>query len=252
MTTRNNNHGRAGFSTSILERQRHARAASQHLAVLNREVHLSGGALIWLCFVQLGPRVGALTRSVRPAQTSTRRRFHSLGFDASGLGDLYETLLNKLCGPRHGIGVDLNSGNSVRIPPTVGLCCSATEFDLDTVLHQVCDQFSIGIPSSNIAVVVVRLVVQRRVAGVCVKDYYNLGLGLPIGDIVHDELKVKERRRQIAFERKRCDAKDNLELCQFNWDINVKRFFLNSHMNSFGEMEFTSRNQVKRPEKHLR
>ena len=40
----------------------------------------------------------------------------------------------------------------------------------------------------------------------CVKDHYNLGLGVPSRDIVDNELKVKERRRQIAFERQRRDA----------------------------------------------
>ena len=62
-----------------------------------------------------------------------------------------------------------------------------------------------------------------------VKDYHNLGLGLPIRDIVHDELKVKETRRQVAFERFRCDAERNLDLCQFDWDIDVKRLFLSGH-----------------------
>src|SRR6516165_11848481 len=47
-----------------------------------------------------------------------------------GFRDLYKTLLNKLCRPRHGIGVDLDSGNEACISPTVDLCCSATEFDL--------------------------------------------------------------------------------------------------------------------------
>src|SRR5215467_14830883 len=142
-----------------------------------------------------------------------RCKFHTQSFDASGLGDLYETLLNKLCGPRHGIGVDLDSGNDVRIPPAVGLCCSATEFDLDAALHQACDQLLIGIPGSNIAVVVVRLIVQRRVSSVRMKDRDNFELHLPIGAVVRDEPEVKESSRQIAFKRQRCDAEYILDFC---------------------------------------
>jgi hypothetical protein len=32
------------------------------------------------------------------------------------------------------------------------------------------------------------------------KHCHNLGLGPPIGDIVHDKLKMKERRWQVAFD----------------------------------------------------
>jgi len=68
--------------------------------------------------------------------------------------------------------------------------------------------------------------VQRRVSSVRMKDRDNLALRLPIGDIVHDEPKVKDSSRQIAFERQRCDAEYILDLCQFDGDIDVKRFFL--------------------------
>lgn len=78
-------------------------------------------------------------------------------------------------------------------------------------------------------------------AGICVKDHYNLGLGVPIRDIVDNELKVQESRRQIAFERQRRDAERVLDLCQFDWDIDVKRFFLSSHVSSFRETELRSR-----------
>ena len=66
--------------------------------------------------------------------------------DPLGFRDLYQTLLNKLCSPRHRIGVDLYSGNDVCIPPAMDLCCSATEFDLHTSLHQVCNKLLYGLP----------------------------------------------------------------------------------------------------------
>src|SRR5215469_7733326 len=78
--------------------------------------------------------------------------------DPLGFRDLYETLLNKLCSPRHRISVDLYSGNDVCISPAMDLCCSATEFGLHTSLHQVCNKLLIRVAGSNISVVVIRLV----------------------------------------------------------------------------------------------
>jgi len=37
-------------------------------------------------------------------------------------------------------------------------------------------------------------------AGIGVRDRYRLRLGLPVENIVHDELQVKNRRRQMALE----------------------------------------------------
>jgi len=63
-----------------------------------------------------------------------------------GFRDLYETFLNELCRPRHGIGFDLDSRDEVCISPAVDLCCSAAELDLHTSLHQVSDKFLVGFP----------------------------------------------------------------------------------------------------------
>src|SRR6202040_2380983 len=109
-----------------------------------------------------------------------------------GFRDLYETFLNKLCRSRHGIGVNLDPGNGICISPAVGRRGGATKLDLDAALYQVCDKFLIWIASSNIAVGVIRLIVQSHVASICVKDRDHAGLGIPVGDIVHDKLKVKE------------------------------------------------------------
>src|SRR5215471_2006096 len=160
---------------------------------------------------------------------------------SSGLGDLYKPLLNKLCGPRHGIGVYLYSGNEVTIAPAVSPCCSSTELDLHTSVHQITNKFLVWVASRNIAVGVIRLVMQRHVTSIGMKDHYNLELRLPTGDIVHYELKVKERCWQVAFERKRCDTEHHLDLSQFDRDIDVQRFVLNSHMSFLGSMEIDER-----------
>jgi hypothetical protein len=48
------------------------------------------------------------------------------------------------------------------------------------------------------------------------------------------------------------DAEHNVDLRQLDWDIDVERFFLSSHMSSFREMELTNRNHLKRPGKRRR
>ena len=85
-------------------------------------------------------------------------RVHDPSSETLGFRDLYETLLNKLRRPRHGIGVDLDSGNKVCISPAIDFCCSATEFDPHTALHQVGNKLLVWVASGNIAVGVVRLV----------------------------------------------------------------------------------------------
>ena len=94
-----------------------------------------------------------------PVHQSIRIQFLLQAPPLLGFRDLYETLLNKLCRPRHGIGVDLDSGNDVCISPTVDLCCSATQFDLHTSLHQVRNERLVWIAGGNITVGVIRLVV---------------------------------------------------------------------------------------------
>src|SRR5215471_10793859 len=105
-----------------------------------------------------------------PLSALKRCKFHTQSFDASGLGDLYETLLNKLCGPRHGIGVDLDSRNEVGISPTMNLCRSATELDVHTPLHQVRNKLFVRIAGGNTTVRVVHLIVQCHMAGIGVNN----------------------------------------------------------------------------------
>jgi hypothetical protein len=62
------------------------------------------------------------------------------------------------------------------------------------------------------------------VTGVCVKDRNDLGLGFPVGDVLRDELQVKNGRRQIPFERQVSDAVGNSQFCQSHWNIDAKRF----------------------------
>ena len=44
----------------------------------------------------------------------------------------------------------------------------------------------------------------------------------------------------------------NLDLCEFDRDIDMNRFFLNSHMSFLSEMELASAEYLTRLEKHLR
>src|SRR5262249_15760933 len=131
--------------------------------------------------------------------------------------------------PRHRVGVDLDSGKGVCVHPAVGLCCRATQLDLDAAFHQVCDEFPVWVADADMPIDVVCLIVQSNVAGICVKDSDHLGLGLPSGNIVHDKLEVKQRSEEVAFERQRCDAEYSVDLRQLYRNIDVKHFFFSGH-----------------------
>ena len=138
---------------------------------------------------------------------------------ASFLGsfrDFHEPFLNELRPPRHGIRVDLDSGKHVFVSPVVNLRRRATQLKVHTAVHQVRDKVFVRIAGCHIPFVVVRLVVQRHVARIRVKDRDHLSLGIPVGDVVLDELKVEDRSRQIPFERQGRDTKDSLNKYVFD------------------------------------
>ncbi len=71
--------------------------------------------------------------------------------------------------------------------------------------HQVCDELLVRIAGRHLPFGVVRLVVQSHVARIGVKHCNHLGLGVPVGDVVLNKLKVKYRSWQIPFE---CQGRD--------------------------------------------
>jgi len=52
-----------------------------------------------------------------------------------------------------------------------------------------------------------------------VKDRNDLSLGAPVADIVLDELKVEDGRRQIPFKHQGADTEGHLYFCQPHPDI---------------------------------
>jgi len=62
------------------------------------------------------------------------------------------------------------------------------------------------------------------VTGVCVKDRQDLGLGVPVSDVMREELQVKNGRWQVPFERQGSDAEGHAKFCQSYWNIDAKRF----------------------------
>jgi hypothetical protein len=105
-----------------------------------------------------------------------------------------------LCCSRHGICVDLDFEKEVCISPAMSLRRCVTEFHLHAASHQVCKELSVRVAGGNMTIGVIRLVVQGHVACIGVKDCYHLGLG-PVGNIVSDEVNMKQGGGQIAFER---------------------------------------------------
>ena len=104
----------------------------------------------------------------------------------------------------------------------MSLCSGTAQFDLNTTLHQVLDEFLVRIARRNISVSVVRLVVQRHVAGICVEHRDDVRLRIPIGDVTLDELKVEDGSRQVSFERQGADAVHRPDVRHFDGDIDMK------------------------------
>jgi hypothetical protein len=117
------------------------------------------------------------------------------------LRDFYEPFLNELSRSRHGIRVDLDVGKQIGVPPVVNFRGRATQLNVHPTFHQVSDELLVGIAGRYVPFGVVGAVVQGHVASVRVKDGDDLRLGVPIGDVVLDKLKVENRSRQISFER---------------------------------------------------
>lgn len=90
------------------------------------------------------------------------------------LRNLDEAILYKLRGSRYGIRVDFDSGNSVRISPSVFLGGGATEFDLHTLSHQVGNKLPVWISSGDSAIFVICLIVNGDVPGICMEDRNRL------------------------------------------------------------------------------
>ena len=74
------------------------------------------------------------------------------------------------------------------------------ELDLHTALLEVADKVLVGIARRDVPVGVIGDVVQPHMAGIRVKYGDDLRLGMPIGDVIFDELEVENRSREIAFE----------------------------------------------------
>jgi len=104
---------------------------------------------------------------------------------------------------------------SKSVSPVVGFRGRATQLNLRTAFHQVSDELLVGIPCRHVAFGVVRAVVQRHVGRIRVKDRNNLGLGVPVGDVVLDELKVEDGSRQIPFDRQGTDTERRLHFSNF-------------------------------------
>jgi hypothetical protein len=107
--------------------------------------------------------------------------------------DFHESILDKLRCPRHGIRVDLDARKQIRVPPVVDPCGCAAEFNLHAAILEVSDEILVRIACGYVAVGIVGAIVQCHVAGVRVKDRCDLGLGVPVGNVILDEAKVENQ-----------------------------------------------------------
>ena len=63
--------------------------------------------------------------------------------------DFYKPFLNELRRSGHGIRVDLDTGEQIIVSPVVSFGGRAAQLDLHAALHQVADEFLVGIAGSN-------------------------------------------------------------------------------------------------------
>jgi hypothetical protein len=145
------------------------------------------------------------------------------------LCDFHESILDKLRCPCHGIRVDLDARKQVGVPPVVDFCGCPAEFNLHAAVLKVSDEILVRITRRYVAVGIVGAIVQRHVTSVRVKDGYDLGLGIPIGNVIFDELKVENRSRKITFKLQRADTEHQV-VRQLNRYVDLKQLFRNSHV----------------------
>jgi hypothetical protein len=63
------------------------------------------------------------------------------------------------------------------------------------------------------------------VTGVRVKDGYNPRLGVPVGNVIFDDLKVENRSRKISSKVQGADTEHQLYVRQLNRYVDLKRLF---------------------------
>src|SRR5262245_34076208 len=80
----------------------------------------------------------------------------------SSLGDLHESLLNELCRSCHGIRIDLDVRQQVLVSPAMGLCGRAAKLNLHAALLQIGNEILVGVARRDVAICVVRRVVQSH------------------------------------------------------------------------------------------
>jgi hypothetical protein len=147
-------------------------------------------------------------------------------------GNLHVSFLNQLRRSRHSIRVDSYAGEQVGIAPAMYLSGRAAQLYAHTALHQVCHEISVGIPGGNVSIDVVSAIVQRHVAGICVKHCDHFRRSMRLRDIVGNKLKVEHTCRQIAFEGERTDAIYCLYVLECYRNVDMKWFFGRLHTNS--------------------
>src|SRR6516164_9894433 len=90
------------------------------------------------------------------------------------LGDLHESLLDELCRSRHGICIDLYVRQQVLVSPAVDLCSCAAQLHLHPALLQIGNEILVGVSRRDVAIRVVRRVVESYMPGICMGDCDNL------------------------------------------------------------------------------
>ena len=108
----------------------------------------------------------------------------------------------------------------------------ATQLNLHTALHQVSEKLLIRIAGRHHAFGIVRVIIQRHVACIRVKDRDDLGIGVPVGGVLRDEVKWKSEAGKSPSNAKAATLKATFSSGSFT-GISMKSGFSELDMSKF-------------------
>lgn len=189
------------------------------------------------------PVSGRMEVEGRPDQWHLRL---PVGFNAVrlGLGYLHEAFLHELCRPCHGVGVDPDAGQRIRVDPSMRLRRGPAQFEFDAPRHETLNELPVRVAGRDVPLLVVSIIVQRHVSRIGVENHDEAGACLPLGDIVQNQAHMEERRGQVPFERKRGNTEDVPDFVQLDRYVYAERLILSGH----GEAAFGKRDGLSQDE----
>jgi hypothetical protein len=131
--------------------------------------------------------------------------------------------LDELRHSRHGIGVDLDVRKQIGVSPAVSLGGCTTKLNADSTLDEFGNERLVGVARLYVPFLVVGVIVQGHMTSVGMKYGNDLRLGIPVCNVILQDLNVEERGWQIPFEGQSAHAEYDFHFRQLHGNVDVKR-----------------------------